>query len=164
MKRVAPLVLLTQYLAPNSQLGETMDNKTHYGTLGEISVTKRLIEDGWDIFLPLNGKTEFDIVAYKQDYGLLSVQVKSTNQKAPSGSYIVELKSIRSNKTANTVHCFNNKIQDILAVYVVELDSVIFMVSKNITNRSTVSISQLDALNLSEQNLSEVLGTLAESA
>lgn len=134
-----------------------MDDKTLNGTLGEVSTIKRLVEDGWDIFIPINGKTEFDIIAYKIEFGIVSIQVKSTTQRKPSGSYEVGLRSIRSNKNTNTEYLFNNKIQDILAIYIVEIDAVVFKMSSNIENKSSISINQLDALNLSQENLTEVL-------
>jgi hypothetical protein len=134
-----------------------VDSKTFTGSLAEISVIKNLIQDSWDVFTSFNGKTEFDIIAYKEEFGVITIQVKSTSYKKPSGSYEVGLRSIRSNKTKNSIYKFNNEIQDILAIYIVEIDAIIFKISNNITNVSSISINQLDALNLSQETLSEVI-------
>lgn len=141
-----------------------MDEKTYTSTLAEISVVKRLTQEGYEVYLPINGKTTHDIIANSTEYGLLSIQVKSTQQKSSSNGYIVELKSVRSNKTCNLYKKFSGFNQDILAIYIVELDAIVFLLSVKITNTSTLTLSAKDVINLSELTLSQVLGTLAESA
>lgn len=116
------------------------------------------------MYLPINGKTTHDIIANSTEYGLLSIQVKSTQQKSSSNGYIVELKSVRSNKTCNLYKKFSGFNQDILAIYIVKLDAIVFLLSVKITNTSTLTLSAKDVINLSELTLSQVLGTLAESA
>ena len=141
-----------------------MVEKTYTSTLAEISVVKRLTQEGYEVYLPINGKTTHDIIANSTEYVLLSIQVKSTQQKSSSNGYIVELKSVRSNKTCNLYKKFSGFNQDILAIYIVELDAIVFLLSVKITNTSTLTLSAKDVINLSELTLSQVLGTLAESA
>lgn len=138
-----------------------LDDKTLNGSLAEASVLKKLIAEGWDIFQSFSGKTKFDLVVYREDFGILSVQVKSTTQITASGSYPVTIKSTRSNKSVNTIYNFNVNDQDILAVYIVSIDAIVFYVSKKIKTVSVLTISALDALNLSQKTLEE---TLADSA
>jgi hypothetical protein len=135
-----------------------MDIKTLNGSLGEISAIKRLIAEHWDVFIPITGKTEFDIIAYRKDLGVKTIQVKSCTQKSSSGAYIVEIKSVRSNKTENTIYKFDNTLQDILAIYIVELDSIVFLTSSSIKTTSKLTIGALDAINKSENTLQEILG------
>jgi hypothetical protein len=141
-----------------------MDIKTYNATLSEISVVKRLVQEGHEVYLPFNGKTTHDLLINTDKYGLLSVQVKSTQQKSASGGYIVELKSVRSNKTLNAIKKFDSAAQDILAIYIVELDAVIFLKSGSITNVSTLTVQPKDVVNLAELTLEQIMGTLAESA
>ena len=115
------------------------------------------MQEGFDVFLPIGGKTEHDIICYHERFGTLTVQVKSTSRKSAYGSYEVQLKSVRPNRTESTIHNFDTARQDILAVYIVELDAVIFYISKNIIVKTQLSIKQLDAINLSEVSLIELL-------
>jgi hypothetical protein len=134
-----------------------MDNKTLNGYLAEISVIKALVKEGWDIFTPTSGKTTHDLLVYHSDIGILSIQVKSTIQKAPSGSYIVTLKSTRSNTKSNTIYKFNNKLQDILAVYIVDIDKVIFYLSEELECTSAMTIPLKDIDTLSSISLLDLL-------
>ena len=128
------------------------------GTLAEISVVKRLLADGFEVFLPIGGKTTHDILAYHSEFGIVSIQVKSTTQVTKYGSYAVGLKSSRPNRTETVIHNFNSTAQDILAVYLVELDAVLFYISANLTVKNQLTIKPLDAVNLAEVSLSEILG------
>ncbi|MFI3217618.1 MAG: group I intron-associated PD-(D/E)XK endonuclease [Methylococcales bacterium] len=134
-----------------------MDSKTLNGQLAELSVLRRLVQEGWDVFTPFSGKTAHDIIAYRDSIGVITIQVKSTSQVASSGSYVVELKSVRSNKSINSIKKFNNKIQDVLAVYITTLDTVLFIVSDSITNTSAIRFSLEEIENIKKYSLEELL-------
>lgn len=117
-----------------------MDNKTLNGTLGEISVIKSLILEGLEVYTSFNGKGSIDVLAYSPEtQKILRVEVKSCTQKNNS-SYIVEIKRVRSNKTENVIKHFDQSAQDVLAVYIVELDTVLFYDSLDIKTKAQLSV------------------------
>lgn len=127
------------------------------GYLAEIATIKELVKQGWEVYTATSGKSTHDIVAFKESFGIVTIQVKSTSQKSSTGSFIVELKSIRSNSSYNNVKRFDNKRQNILAIYIVDLDKVLFYLSEDITQVSTKTISLTEALNISEYTLEEIM-------
>ena len=114
------------------------------GSLAEISVTKRLAQENWDIFVSTTGKSKLDLVAHKEPYGLISIQVKSCTALNQYGSYSVNLRSVRSNKTVNNIKLFNKNSQDILAVYFPAVDRVLFLLSSEILVSSSLNIKSSD--------------------
>ncbi len=118
-----------------------MDKITQSSSLGEARTVVELIRQGYDIFTQLNGKAPFDLIAHKN--GQISrVEVKSTNQRARSKTgWIVELRRIRSNKTKNVIHKFDNTKSDIVSVYIEPLDKVILIPSNTITVTGQLQIS-----------------------
>jgi len=115
-------------------------NSKEQGNIGEISVIKRLIKDGYEVYLSVLDNSSYDMLAVKD--GLVSkVEVKSTNVKGKSiNSYVVQIRKVRPNKSENKIYHFDNSKVDILAIYVVDLDEVILMDAKNIINKSTLTI------------------------
>ena len=123
------------------------------GNIAELSVLKRATEEGFDIFLPFGGKTKHDLIIFRPDLGVLTLQVKSCNYKLRSGSYAVHIKSIRPNRTESVIHKFDKTAQDLLAVYIVELDAVVFYKSSNISVSSQLTIGALEAINLASRTI-----------
>ena len=67
------------------------------------------------VSLPLVDNQDYDLII--DEGGLLKkVQVKTTGVKAPSGNYEVQLKSVRSNKSVNTIKYFDSSKVDYLFI------------------------------------------------
>ena len=81
------------------------------------------VEMGYDVFAPVYGNAECDFIGMK-DGRVKRVQVKCTNYLQKSGKYQVELKSTRSNKTANVIKKFDASLCDYLVVYFEPLDAL----------------------------------------
>ena len=108
-----------------------MDHKSWLGALVEAKVISKLIEGKFDVFPQLSGKAPFDLVAHRDGY-LLRVQVKGTSSRTRYGSYQVQLKSVRSNRTRNRITHFDPSQYDILAIYIGPLDKVCFLRSDEV--------------------------------
>lgn len=120
-----------------------MDNKTYLGAIGEAKVIAKLTEDKFHVFTQVTGKAPFDLVACK-DSKIYRVSVKTIEKKNKDGSYTVQLKSVRSNRTENRIINFDNTSCDILAVYIVETDEVIFKQASDIKAKSGLVIKRRD--------------------
>jgi len=116
-----------------------MDDKTYIGSLGEARVIAELTRQRFHVFNQATGKAPFDLVAYKEGK-LLRVSVKSVMKKDKNGVYSVQLKSVRANRTGNTIHNFDNTSCDILAIYLLEDDEVVLMESTSIKAKSALVI------------------------
>ena len=115
---------------------------TDAGRVGEAKVLARLTELGWYPFVDILGKCPVDIVAWK-DGKTISVQVKATSTKTSSGKYSVQIGSVRPNRSGNTIKKFDQSAQDYLAVYVDQLDIVMFFASEDITTGRMITISPI---------------------
>ncbi len=104
------------------------------GSYGKIKVAAYLIEKGYDVFIELDGKSPFDLVAHKD--GILErVEVKTTKTRSKSNSgWEVQIKSIRPNRTKNRIVGFDNTKSDILCVYIQPIDKILLYKSCNIKN------------------------------
>lgn len=109
-----------------------MDSKTYIGSLAESRVQTELIRQGFEVFIQTNGKAPFDFVAFK-DNKLYRVSVKGTSGGPNEyGSYFIQLRKIRSNKTKNVIKPFNRDECDIVGFYIEDLDFVGFINSNEI--------------------------------
>lgn len=120
-----------------------MDNKTYLGSLGEAKVISKLTEEKFHIFSQITGKAPFDLIAVKENL-LFRVSVKSIEKSDKYNNYIVQLKSVRSNRHTNKIINFDNTSCDLLCVYVVDLDKVIILDAKQITAKSALSLGKKD--------------------
>ena len=84
------------------------------GTVGLAAAVFQYQKLGYNVSIPLVDNQSYDLVI--ELHGVLqTVQVKTTRfQKG--GTYIVQLKSVRPNKTVNTIHNFDNSSCDVLFV------------------------------------------------
>lgn len=122
-----------------------MDNKTYLGAIGEAKVIAKLTQDKYHVFNQVTGKAPFDLIVYKDDK-IYRVSVKTIEGKNSAGSYTVQLKSVRSNRTTNRIINFDNTSCDILAVYIVETDEVILLDSSKITAKSGLVVKRKDPI------------------
>lgn len=103
-----------------------MDSCTRLGGLAELKVAEELLVRGYEIFFGWGGKTSCDLVVIK-DSNVIRVQVKGTTQKSRYGKWVVQLKSVRSNRTENVIKKFDASLCDLLGVYIEEEDRVVFL-------------------------------------
>jgi hypothetical protein len=119
---------------------------TDAGRLGEAKVISRLTELGWYPFIDLSGKCNVDLLAWK-DGDIRSFQVKSTGYSpGSSGKYVVQIGSIRPNRTSNVVKKFDPSLFDYLAVYVSPEDKVYFIKTSSVTSGRTITIQESHGL------------------
>ena len=107
------------------------------GFIGEVKAITEFLKLGFNIYTPLSdGNDKFDFIAHK-DGELIRVEVKSTSfKRCDNCGYLVYLKSNRNRKR----HYFNPSKSDILAAYIEPLDVVCFFKSKEIINKSDISL------------------------
>lgn len=135
-----------------------MDNKTNAHIIGE-TLSKLYFElQGYFVYTNSSGKAEFDLVISKE--GLLySVEVKtvsSIKENTIGRFFDVQLKSVRSNTTENTIHNFDNSFIDYLAV--------VDIINNKITVLNAVDIKVHGSLRIYENKFKSILDQLAESA
>lgn len=119
-----------------------MDNKTYYSSLGESKVIYELTKKGYHIFNQVSGKAPFDIVIYKEGV-LKRISIKSCAKKPNTvGNYSIEVGRVRSNKTSNKIYKFSKDECDILAVYIVDLDEVIYLDSEYAHDKRQININR----------------------
>lgn len=118
-----------------------MDNKTYLGAIGEAKVIAHLTKERHHVFSQVTGKAPFDLIAYK-DNKVYRISVKTIEKQNKYGSYTVQLKSVRSNRTGNTIINFDNNSCDILAIYILETDEVILLDSCNIKAKSGLVVKR----------------------
>lgn len=89
------------------------------GSFGLTSAIYNLTKLGYIVSIPIIDNQSYDLIADK-DGTLNKVEVKTTGSKAPSGNYTVQIKSVRSNKTVNTIKNFDKSLVDILYILTAE--------------------------------------------
>lgn len=108
---------------------------TDLGRLGEVKVSARLVELGWYPFIDPSGKCPVDLLAWKGGL-IISFQVKSCGSPDSDGRYMVQVGSLRPNRTETVVHKFNKDSCDYLAVYLLDDDEVCFIPSEEVPGRA----------------------------
>ena len=107
-------------------------HNSQIGYIGEQCVFAELAKLGWIVYQDLSGKGPYDCIIFKENR-ILTVQVKSSSSRTQHNTgWAVGVGSVRSNKTQNVVHKFDNTKQDILAIYLNTIDKVIFFVSSDV--------------------------------
>jgi Holliday junction resolvase-like predicted endonuclease len=111
------------------------------GVLGEAAVLKELIKQGYTVFTQFSGASPFDMVAYKNNI-LYRVSVKSTEclDRYKTPAYRVKLSQLHYKTTKH----FDNTSCDILAVYIVPEDKVLFFDAKTIYQKHQLNIKKGD--------------------
>lgn len=116
-----------------------MDNKTYISNLGELKVATELAQQNYSIFVNWGGKASCDLIAIKENE-IIRVQVKSTTTRNKYGVWVVQLKTVRSNKTQNTIKNFDASTCDLLAIYIAPEDRVLLLPAQQYNGKSIASI------------------------
>jgi hypothetical protein len=109
------------------------------GTVGLSYAIAYLTKKGYNVSVPLVDNQSYDLVC-EIDGDLKKVQVKTTRTKENS-NYCIQLRSIRSNRTGNNIHKFDNKLSDYL-LSVTENGDIYFIPTSEIEAKSTLSLGQ----------------------
>ena len=120
-----------------------MLSTTDAGRLGEAAAFKHFVGDGWYVFLDASGKSPVDMVVMKNNL-CKTVQVKTTSYKV-NNRWLVQIKTVRPNRTTNKVTHFDPNSVDLLVVYIIPEDRVIVYESATITQRTQLSIPVQDS-------------------
>ncbi len=110
------------------------------GLFGEQKLILELIKNNFDVFSSISGKSKVDIVAIKDNI-VFRFQVKSCNYINKYGTYEIQLKSVRPNRTENVIHKFDGLSCDILAVYCIFHDTLQYFTCLELDNRSQLNIN-----------------------
>ena len=114
------------------------------GSLGKAKAICKLIEDGYDVFMELDGKSPFDLVGHK-DGKLFRIEIKSTNTRTKYNTgWEVQIKKVRSNKTKSKITNFNKDQCDLLVIYIHGLNSVFIIPSNEVKTKSILTIYDKD--------------------
>jgi Holliday junction resolvase-like predicted endonuclease len=117
-------------------------HRSELGTLGEIKAAAHFASEGYEVYVPFGGKSRHDLLLNKGRV-ILRVEVKTTQTKdAKSGSWLVQLRSIRSNRTENVIKHFDSSQCDIIAVYIEPEDRIEILQASEYEGRSTVSFKE----------------------
>lgn len=117
-----------------------MDDKTYFSAKAEARAVYELTKARYHVFSQISGKAPFDLVASKGAQ-LLRISVKSTNVRGSDGSYPVQIKKVRPNKSTNTIVHFDPTECDVLAVYINELDLVCWIPAADVKSTCMISLA-----------------------
>jgi len=118
---------------------------TDSGRLGEAKVIAELTAQGYYPFVDMSGKCPIDIVAWK-DGKVYTYQVKATQYQVGK-SWLVQIKTVRPNRSTNVIKQFDNSSVDYLAIYIIPEDRVILMKASEITQKNQISVPTLGSSN-----------------
>lgn len=120
-----------------------MDMKTFGHQYSEALIEAAFAKLGYFVYTNKSGKATSDLIVEDQEGFLLRVEVKSSHsvKSNPQGNYIeVQLKSVRSNTTTNTIKQFSSANIDILAIVCTETSQIKLIQAHNISNTSSIRI------------------------
>lgn len=110
------------------------------GALGELAAMKHFLGLGHEVYAAVTDSSTYDLILAK-DGKTLRVEVKTTSARNKAGTgWVVQVKSVRSNKTRNKIIQFDREKVDVLAVYIAPLDRIFAIASKNITQTTAITI------------------------
>lgn len=124
-----------------------MDSKTKATAIGE-SVAKLHFEKlGYFTYTNTTGKSDFDLVISK-DTELFGVEVKTVSvpKTRADGSiyYQVQLKSVRPNRSGNTIKYFDNTLVDFVAIVDMTDYTILVLDASKITQRTEMRVDKKD--------------------
>lgn len=114
-------------------------NTIQIGRIGEAAIVSEFVKQGYDIYMPLFGNADFDLVVAK-DKALYRVEVKSSGYEKYPGKYEVQLRSVRHNTTETKTKKFDSSRSDLLAIYIIPTDRVVILNSAEYDGRTSLTI------------------------
>jgi hypothetical protein len=122
-----------------------MDTKTYASNLSEAKVTADLCHKGYHIFSQTSGKAPFDLTICKDDAAVKRVQVKACNQRTKNNKYQVQLKTVHTSMKENRIVKFDSSKCDMLAIYFIDIDKVVYLNSNDVHDQNSVALSTDDS-------------------
>jgi hypothetical protein len=119
-----------------------MDSKTYASNVSEAKIAADLAHKGFHVFSQSSGKAPFDLI-YADDYCpnvLRRVQVKACYKPNKSGTYTIQLRTIHTSMKKNTIVKFDSRKCDILAIYLIDIDKIIYLNPEPLHDTSTIAI------------------------
>jgi hypothetical protein len=113
------------------------------GAIGEQRLILELLTNNFEVFTSITGKSKVDIVAILNNI-TFRFQVKTCLKTNKYNRYLVQLKSVRPNRTENVIHKFDGLSCDILACYCVEHNVMQYFTCLELDNRAQLNINPLD--------------------
>lgn len=117
------------------------DNSINTRQQGDIGLAVAIAEFSklnYTISIPLTDNSPYDLIVEKEGT-LQKVQVKTSKYKNSYGNYEVGLRRIRSNKTQNKIHNFDNKETDLLFILLENTDCYLIP-CEVLTVKSTITL------------------------
>ncbi len=112
------------------------------GRVGEAKIVSKFIDMEYDVYTPMFGNADCDLIVGK-DGKIFRVEVKCTNYcPKDNGRYVVQLKSVRPNRTGNKIVKFDATRCEYLAIYIIDLDKVIILDAKPYHDTSGVTVGE----------------------
>jgi len=105
------------------------------GLLGELKVQHYFVEQGYQVYSPLDLHDPYDLVVYRE--GIFSRVSVRTTASEQGDSWMVDIRSGH-----NSQNGFDTTI-DLLVIYVAKEDRVVVYNAKEITNKRGISIPKL---------------------
>jgi len=131
------------------------------GTLGELAVTKQLVEAGFDVFTSVGDCSKIDLIAAKKNR-LIRLQVKTVSHPSESGSVIAQAAKITGRQRV----IYQSDDFDFLAVHVLShavsaflpLEKLLLRKSKSITLRLSTPLNNQEKRtnNFSDFNVNQL--------
>ncbi len=113
-------------------------NTTEQGRLGEAAIVAELVKNGYEVFHPLFGNTSCDFIVLRQG---ISERVECKTSDLKRGpSFVVSLRSVRHNTNDVAYKKFDSSKSEILAVYLISVNQVHLLRSRDYHGKTSVSI------------------------
>lgn len=113
-------------------------SKNLLGDLAESKVIARLVELGFEVFVPLFCHSSIDLIAIKGKKQF-KISVKGSSTKRGE-TFLTYIRSIRTNNTQTKIVKFSSTHCDILAVYIRQLDVVCFLPAAEISESYMIGL------------------------
>lgn len=118
----------------------TSNYKTHQGNLGLGRAIAYYTSHCVPVMLPLNDSQKYDLVVDKEGK-LERVSIKTTQGKAKSGNFQVQLKNTTLGSDHNTIRKFDNTSCDI--VFIITVEGTMYEIpSKDITATCNLTLNE----------------------
>jgi len=109
------------------------------GDIAEASVIADLVKQGYKVALPIGENLPFDLIAIRQDYSLVRIQVKYRKIER-SGTVNVKLASTWKNSRLTRVIDYDPATLDYFAIYCPDVDAVAYVPISEVSTQRHFSL------------------------
>lgn len=115
-------------------------SKVTQGSVGLGHAIAHFVTMGYVVSLPLLDNQDYDVIIDENDV-LKKIQIKTSGSKDKNGNYIVQLKSVRANRTRNNIKLFNPDKIDYLFILTGSNEKYLIP-TKSITNTCAITLNE----------------------